>query len=29
MNLKAYLKGCDRGKFQWECVESGTAAYLS
>lgn len=24
MNLKAYLKGCDRGKFQWECVESGT-----
>jgi len=24
MNLQAYLKGCDRGDFQWECVESGT-----
>lgn len=24
MNLKAYLKGCNRGQFQWDCVESGT-----
>lgn len=24
MNLQAYLKGCNRGDFQWECVESGT-----
>jgi len=24
MNLQAYIKGCDRGEFQWECVESGT-----
>lgn len=24
MNLKAYLKGCKRGEFTWECVESGT-----
>lgn len=24
MNLQAYLKGCKRGDFQWDCVESGT-----
>jgi len=24
MNLQAYLKGCSRGEFTWECVESGT-----
>ena len=23
MNLKTYLEGCNRGDFQWECVESG------
>ena len=24
MNLQSYIKGCDRGEFQWECAESGT-----
>jgi len=24
MNLQAYINGCNRGEFQWECVESGT-----
>jgi len=24
MNLQAYLKGCKRGEFTWDCVESGT-----
>jgi len=24
MSLQTYLKGCNRGEFQWECVESGT-----
>ena len=24
MSLKAYLKGCKRGEFTWECDESGT-----
>ena len=24
MSLKAYLKGCKRGEFTWECTESGT-----
>ena len=24
MNLQAYILGCDRGEFQWECLESGT-----
>lgn len=24
MNLTAYLKGCKRGNFTWNCVESGT-----
>lgn len=23
MNLQAYLKGCNRGEFQWECIDSG------
>ncbi len=24
MNIKAYLKGCQRGQFNWSCIESGT-----
>lgn len=24
MNLQAYIKGCNRGEFQWNCIESGT-----
>lgn len=24
MNIQAYMKGCKRGKFTWECIESGT-----
>ena len=24
MSLQAYLRGCNRGDFQWECTESGT-----
>lgn len=24
MSIQAYLKGCKRGEFTWECAESGT-----
>lgn len=24
MSIQAYLKGCKRGEFTWECIESGT-----
>ena len=28
MSVKAYLKGADRGIFQWECIESSTSVDL-